>query len=142
MPVMLPADRGASRGRAAYQSIQHQDPDLIGPVSNKTLSACTRHERAIGALGGSNEIFFNLDARRVYFDRSLGHLYFCATQDDLIPATLRAVFSGMGSGIVVEQLHLDEHRCFNAARRVTLSADQAGAALVALRLAGVRATIA
>lgn len=113
----------------------------IGPVRLRSLAACAGQDRAIGALGSPNEIFFHLDARRVYYDRPAGYLYYAAAADELIPDTLRAVLAGMPGGGAVEQLHLDVHRCFSAARRIRLDAVRAKAALVALRLVGVRATI-
>ena len=43
--------------------------------------------------------------------------------------------------LVTEQLHLDVHRCFNAARRVDLDRRQATAVLTALRLVGIHSFV-
>jgi hypothetical protein len=43
--------------------------------------------------------------------------------------------------VIIEQLHLDQHKFFNGARRVSLTSEQAHVVLIALRLVGVTATI-
>ena len=50
---------------------------------------------------------------------------------------LEAALKGLGKTPVIEQLHLDLHRLFSAARRAALPAADAGTVLSALRLAGV-----
>jgi len=114
-------------------------PGGIGPVGPAVLAAGGRRERHFSATGGANEIFFHLDARRVYYDRRQCQLYFVCTPDDLVAHTLCAAIGGTMPPI--EQLHLDSHRFFNAARRVTLSPEQANIALMALRLVGISATV-
>lgn len=116
-------------------------PGGIGPVGPKTLAACAAAGRRLSALGNANEIFFHLDHRRVYYDSRAGQLYFVQSPEDPVGRILGAVLGGAAAGLVVEQLHLDVHRCFNAARRVGLDRRQATAVLTALRLVGVRSTV-
>lgn len=116
-------------------------PGGTGPVNRATLAACAAQDRALAALGSANEIFFNLDSRRVYYDRAACYLYFVADPQDTVVRTIRSALAGMHAVPVIEQLHLDAHRFFNGARRVGLVGAQAATVLVALRLAGVRATI-
>lgn len=116
-------------------------PGGTGPIDGAMLAACAAQDRALASLGNANEIFFNLDSRRVYYDRATCYLYFVADPQDLVVRTIRSALAGMHGAPVIEQLHLDAHRFFNGARRVGLVGKQAAAVLVALRLAGVRATI-
>jgi len=116
-------------------------PGGIGPVSQTTMSACARGDRAIATVRNANEIFYNLDGRRVYYDSAENWLYFVDAPQDPVIRTITAALGGMGAAVVIEQLHLDIHRTFNAARRVALGSGQAGAVLIALRLAGVSVTI-
>jgi len=114
---------------------------MIGPVSETTRLACSRHDRAIDAVSNANDIFFHLDGRRVYYDSAEGWLYFINTPEALVPRTIRGVLAGCGGAAVIEQLHLDSHRLFTGACRVALVREQANAVLLALRLIGIRATL-
>jgi len=105
------------------------------------MSACSRRDRAIASVKNANEIFFNLDGRRVYYDGSERYLYFVDSPQDLVMRTIRAALAGMRQPLVIEQLHLDTNKFFNGARRVGLTVEQAHTVLTALRLAGVAATI-
>ena len=117
-------------------------PGGIGPVDQKTLSACSGHDRVITSVSNANEIFFHLDGRRVYFDRAAGYLYFVTGADDRVARTIAASLAGLHCTPAFEQLHLDSHGLFNGPRRVALSLRQADTVLIALRLSGVRATVA
>jgi hypothetical protein len=116
-------------------------PGGIGKVSETMVSACCRQDRAIASVKNANEIFFNLDARRVFYDGSERYLYFVDSPQNLVMRTIQAVLAGMREPLLIEQLHLDTHKFFNGARRVGLTGAQAHAVLTALRLAGVAATI-
>ena len=116
-------------------------PGGVGKVSETMISATTGKRRKLASLNNANEIFFNLDAHRVYFDSCEGYLYFVDAPADLVTRTIRAALSGIQGSLVIEQLHLDTHRFFNAASRVALGGEQADAVLIALRLAGVAVTI-
>ena len=116
-------------------------PGGIGPVSTATASACTRTDRPIAAVRNANEIFYNLDNRRVFFDRAEGFLYFVDLPDGAVTQTISASLAGLRSTAAIEQVYLDPHKCFHGARRVRLGDDHANTLLVALRLAGVRTTV-
>ncbi len=116
-------------------------PGGIGPVDAATLSACSGRDRVIASLSNANEIFFHLDGRRVYFDRAASCLYFVTGAEDRVARTIRSSLAGLSATPVFEQLHLDAHGLFNGARRVCLTVPEADIVLVALRLAGVRATV-
>lgn len=117
-------------------------PGGIGPVSESTLSAGSGRDRAIGTVKNANEIFFHLHARRVYVDRGGGSLYFVDSAQSPVRQTILAAMAGMQETVAIEQLHLDTHRFFTGACRVALSRRQVEGVLVALRLAGVAATVA
>lgn len=116
-------------------------PGGTGPVSASTIADCTRQDRAIATVGNANEIFFNLDARRVFYDSGTSQLYFVGAAHELVPRTIRATLAGLRHRGVFEQLHLDCHHLINGAQRVTLGREQADAVLIALRLVGVRAAV-
>ncbi|MCP5429660.1 MAG: hypothetical protein H6962_05375 [Chromatiaceae bacterium] len=116
-------------------------PGGTGPVSASTIAACTRQDRAIAPVVNANEIFFNLDARRVFYDGGTSQLYFVGTVQELVPRTIRATLAAQCLPPVFEQLHLDCHHLINGAQRVTLGWEQVDAVLVALRLVGVRTTV-
>lgn len=116
-------------------------PGGIGPMNPETLAACFTRGREIDAPGNANEIFFNLDGRRVYYDSGAGYLYFVNAPGDVVLRTVRSAAAGAGSLPVIEQLHLDVHKCFNAACRVRLQGALVNTVLMALRLAGVHATV-
>ena len=116
-------------------------PGAIGPVSVATISACNRRDRQITSANNANEIFFNLDNRRVFYDSAAGHLYFVDSPGGLVMRTVCASLTGLGSRATIEQIYLDPHKCFSGARRIALIATHANTLLVALRLAGIRTTI-
>lgn len=116
-------------------------PGGVGRVSERVMRDATREDRAIAPVRNANEIFFNLDSRRVYFDSRQGLLYFVDEPRNLVCATISSILGEAVASALIEQLHLDTHRFFNGARRARLAAGQADAVLVALRIAGVRVTI-
>ncbi|MCB1801338.1 MAG: hypothetical protein KDI82_06590 [Gammaproteobacteria bacterium] len=116
-------------------------PGGIGRVSESVQAHSAGRERVLSAAAGANEIFFHLDARNAYFDRAAGALYFVDAAGDAIMRTLTATLLATGTVARFEQLHLDTHCFFNAARRLMLDEAQRAAALTALRLIGVRITL-
>ncbi len=116
-------------------------PGGIGPVTDATITACAARDRVLAPVANANEIFFHLDGRRVFYASDQGWLYFVATADDLIGRVIVHALAGMCSPLDFEQLYLDINHCFPGARRVALDRQQFETVLVALRLAGVRATI-
>lgn len=116
-------------------------PGGIGPISESTMSACAQRDRVVAPVANANEIFFNLDGRRVCYDESQSFLYFVATPDDLIGRVILHALAGMRRPVAIEQMYLDANHFFPAARRVGLTRQQADTVLIALRLAGVRAML-
>ncbi len=132
-----------SAARYAGQSHDNQRtmPGGVGPVSDKTASACTSRDRPIASAKNSNEIFFNLANRRVFYDSAEGRLYFVDSPDGIVMQTVSASLAGLHDPVSIEQVYLDPHKCFHGARRVQLSEAHANTLLIALRLAGIRTTI-
>ena len=116
-------------------------PGGVGPVSIKTTSACASRDRRIASAKNPNEIFFNLDNRRVFYDSAEGHLYFVDSADGIVTQTVSASLAGLRNPVAIEQVYLDPHKCFHGARRVQLNGAHANTLLIALRLAGIRTTI-
>lgn len=118
-------------------------PGGVGRVSEATLAASSTKDRAIGSAASANEIFYHLHAGRVYFDSSERFLYFVDSPGGQVVNILRSAVPGRQDTPTIEQLHLDAHCFFNAARRVRLTDRRlAESVLVALRLAGVTVTLA
>ncbi|MCG6965702.1 MAG: hypothetical protein LJE59_04275 [Chromatiaceae bacterium] len=113
----------------------------IGAIGEAAMSASAGQDRSIASVNNANEIFYHLDGRHVFFDSGTGQLFFVDAPQGLIASTVQSAMAGMRATPVFEQLHLDIHRLFSAARCVALSTQQADAVLVALRLVGVRATV-
>jgi hypothetical protein len=98
-------------------------------------------DRAIGALRDANEVFFHLDGRRVLYDAPEACLYFIDVPGSPVLPTLRCMLAVGAVSLTIEQLHLDAHRLFPGACRVSLPADRVPAVLAALRLVGLHTTI-
>lgn len=133
-----------SAARYAGQSNDSQKktmPGGIGPVSIETISACAGRDRRIASAKNPNEIFFNLDNRRVFYDSAEGHLYFVDSPDGIVMQTVSASLAGLQHPPSIEQVYLDPHKCFHGARRVKLGEADANTLLIALRLTGIRTTI-
>jgi hypothetical protein len=131
---------------AAYYAIRNSDeadtmPGGIGKVSKAVATAGNRSDRVIARTRNANEIFYNLDSRRVFYDTESCLLYFVDSDEGQVARTIRATLEGVDRNARIEQVYLDPHRCFNGARRVRLTEAQVAPMLVALRLAGVRTTV-
>lgn len=116
-------------------------PGGIGRVDGATLAAGGRRRRRVAVGDGTNDIFYHLDTRHVCLDRASGQLYFVDDPQCLVATTVGDVLAGMGDVARFEQLHLDVHGLFDAARRTRLTPMQATAVLTALRLVGIHASI-
>ena len=132
-----------SAARYAGRKLEDQKtmPGGVGPISDTTISACASRDRPVAPPNNANEIFFNLDNRRVFYDSAACHLYFVDSPDGLVLQTVSASLAGLQSHVTIEQVYLDPHKCFNGARRMKLQPGHANALLIALRLAGIRTTI-
>lgn len=115
-------------------------PGGIGPISATTAAACMQTDRDIATVRNPNEVFYNLDSRRVYYDSGEGFLYFADSQG-AVSETIKHSLEGLQSRPPIEQVYLDPHQCFMGAQRIRLDTRQANTLLVALRLAGIRTTM-
>ncbi|MGB0722887.1 MAG: hypothetical protein ACPGU7_10885 [Gammaproteobacteria bacterium] len=107
----------------------------IGPVRLEQARALREARRGTHLPSGisDTELFYNLGVGRVFFDPERGLLYFVDSVQDPVPELVSSI---LGMPAVVEQLHMDRHGVFNAAKRIALRADQRDVVLVALRLHG------
>ncbi len=113
-------------------------PGGIGKVSDSVVSsAFSRRSRVGRVVRNANEIYYHLDARRVYFDRDSCYLYFVDSPQDVVKKTILAAWGEACDSPCFEQLHLDTHRFFPGACRIVLKGARADTVLIALRLAGV-----
>ncbi len=114
-------------------------PGGVGPVSEDIVLACGRLEREIAQIQNTNEVFYHLNSRQVFFDTDQGYLYFADSPQGSIRRTIRAALTSLNGHVAIEQLHLDQNKVFAAACRVRLTPEHADTVLVALRLTGIRA---
>ena len=111
-------------------------PAAQGPVSASTIADCTRQDRAIAPVVNANEIFFNLDARRVFYDGGT-FSYFVGASAGLVPRTIRATLAGSRlTGVRATAPGLPPPDQWRTTRDPG-GGEQVDAVLVALRLVGV-----
>ncbi|MGB1108834.1 MAG: hypothetical protein ACPG4N_00670 [Gammaproteobacteria bacterium] len=108
----------------------------IGPLRLEQSQQLRNARRSTPLPAGmsDSELFYHLGLGRVFYDPPRGLLYFVDSVSEPIHELVAAV---LGRPVSVEQLYLDRHGVFNAAKRLTLSAGEAEPVLVALRLQGI-----
>lgn len=101
-------------------------------------------DRATGLDTNANhiQIYFNLGMDRVHYVPQASFLYFAKSTHFPIHDIIEAVYAGLGKSARIEQLFLDEHGYYKGAQRIILQADAVNAVLVALRLRGIKISIA
>ena len=87
-------------------------------------------------------IYYHLAMDRVHYVPQQSRLYFTNSKHYPVLATILAVYQGAGETPVVEQLFLDEHGYYKGAQCIKLAATCVEAVLVALRLKGIKISVA
>ncbi len=103
---------------------------------------CSDRSTGLDANASHNQIYFNLGMDRVHYVPQASYLYFAKSIHFPIIDTIDSVFSGLGQSPQIEQLFLDEHGYYKGAQRIFLESETANAVLVALRLRGIKISIA
>lgn len=103
---------------------------------------CTDRDTGLLANASPNEIYFNLGMDRVHYVPQKNALYFASSRHFPIIETIEAVYKGFGLAPEIEQLYMDVHGYYKGAQRVVMSDKTANTLLVALRLKGIKISIA
>jgi len=119
-------------------------PGGIGTIDQKLAQGlrCTNRATGLNTKASHNEIYFNLGMDRVHYVPQMQFLYFPHSSYFPISSTLESVYKGLGTQLEIEQLFLDRHGYYKGAQRIFMSAETASAVLVALRLNGIKISIA
>ncbi len=119
-------------------------PGGIGSIDRKLAQGlrCTDRATGLNADASHREIFYNLGMDRVHYVPQKQFLYFPRSSYFPILDTLESVHKGLKNPLEIEQLFMDEHGYYKGAQRVSLSSKTANAVLVALRLRGIKISIA
>lgn len=103
---------------------------------------CSDRDTGLHTDTSPNEIYFNLGMDRVHYVPLQNALYFAQSRHFPIHETIAAVYQGFGAQPQIEQLYLDIHGYYKGAQRIVMSDDAANAVLIALRLKGVKISMA
>lgn len=119
-------------------------PGGIGSIDQKLAQGLRCNDRLTGlnAHASHREIFYNLGLDRVHYVPQTQSLYFPHSRFFPIRETLESVYKGLGSPLVIEQLFVDRHGYYKGAQRIRVPDKIARAVLVALRLKGIKISIA
>ena len=119
-------------------------PGGIGSIDQKLAQGLRCNDRLTGlnADASPREIYYNLGMDRVHYVPHSGHLYFPHSSYFPIRETLEQVFLGLNCSLDIEQLFMDEHGYYKGAQRVPLQGKHVSTVLVALRLKGIKISIA
>jgi hypothetical protein len=111
----------------------------IGPVTTNRSDLLKRAGVQPGNVAPQNEleIFCSLCVGRVYFRSENRNLYFVDSPALSISEIIEQVFRGLRQDPLVQQLYMDEHKLFQAAMCIRLTAAQRRPLFTALRLSGI-----
>lgn len=103
---------------------------------------CQDRQTGLGANATHTQIFYNLGMDRVHYAPQSDILHFVNSEHFRVLDIIKTVYQGLGAVPRVEQLFLDEHGYYKGALMLTMSAGEVEAVLVALRLKGIKISIA
>ena len=103
---------------------------------------CNDRATGLGLDASPTEIYYNLGMDRVHYVPQTRSLYFPHSSYFPVLETLEAVFRGADTELEIEQLFMDRHGYYKGAQRTIVPASLTAAVLVALRLNGIRISLA
>ncbi len=103
---------------------------------------CQDRQTGLDVRATHTRIFYNLGMDRVHFIPQTGVLHFVDSEHFQVLDIINTVYQGLGNTPRIEQLFLDEHGYYKGALRLTMSAGEVKAVLVALRLKGIKISTA
>ncbi len=107
-----------------------------------TALRCQDRQTGLGVNATHTQIFYNLGMDRVHFAPQSDILHFVNSEHFRVLDIIKTVYQGLGTIPRVEQLFLDEHGYYKGALMLSMSAGEVEAVLVALRLKGIKISIA
>lgn len=115
-----------------------------GSINLELATGLRCQDRQTGLNTGAThtQIFYNLGMDRVHYVPQTQTLHFVNSQHFQVMDTVLSVYKGLGGRPQIEQLFLDEHGYYKGALLLQMSADEANAILVALRLKNIKISIA
>lgn len=119
-------------------------PGGIGSINQELALNLRCNDRAtgLGLDASPTEIYYNLGMDRVHFEPKARYLYFPHSTYFPILETLEAVFRGANTPLETEQLFMDRHGYYKGAQRAVIQPPLVSAILVALRLNGIKTSVA
>jgi hypothetical protein len=119
-------------------------PGGNGSIDQKLAQGlrCTDRATGLNADASHREILYNLGMDRVHYVPQTQFLYFPRSTYFPILRTLESVYAGLETPLEIEQFFMDEHGCYKGAQRIFISTVEADAILVALRLRGIKISVA
>jgi len=103
---------------------------------------CRDRQTGLGTNATHTQIFYNLGMDRVHFIPQTLVLHFVDSEHFQVLDIINTIYRGLVATPRVEQLFLDKHGYYKGALMLTMSGDEADAVLVALRLKGIKISIA
>ena len=103
---------------------------------------CSDRDTGLSENADPVQIYFNLGMDRVHYVPQASLLYFAKSSHFPIQDIIFAVYAGCKETPQVEQLFLDKHGYYKGAQRIKMSAETGRAVMVALRLRGIKISIA
>lgn len=103
---------------------------------------CIDRDTGLHADASSNQIYFNLAMDRVHYVPQKNALYFAKSNHFPINEIIIAVYKGFAIQPEIEQLYLDVHGYYKGPQRIVMPEQEANAVLIALRLKGIKISIA
>ena len=103
---------------------------------------CIDRDTGLHSNASANEIYFNLGMDRVHFVPQKNRLYFAKSSHFPINESIAAVYKGFDTEPEIEQLYLDIHGYYKGAQCILMRSEIANSILVALRLKGIKISIA
>lgn len=119
-------------------------PGGIGTINQELAFdlRCNDRETGLRPDASPTEIYYNLGMDRVHYVPQTKTLYFPHSSYFPILKTLEVVFRAANMRLQIEQLFMDRHGYYKAAQRTTLPDQLSSAVLVALRLKGIKISMA
>ena len=103
---------------------------------------CQDRQTGLDVNATHTQIFYNLGMDRVHYTPQIGVLHFVNSEHFRVLDIIKTVYQGLGKIPRVEQLFLDGHGYYKGALMLSMSTGEVEAVLVALRLKGIKISVA
>lgn len=103
---------------------------------------CQDRQTGLNTDATHTQIFYNLGMDRVHYVPRTEVLHFVNSEHFQVLDTINKVYRGLGRKPQIEQLFLDVHGYYKGALLLTMLPEEANAIMAALRLKGIKISIA